>query len=268
MIVDTHCHADDRWYEPVDTLLFNMDRCGVDRAVLVQILGSADNRSLRSAARAHPDRFRFIAAIDPAEPDPRLAVARAGQDGAVGLRLRAGWGGGGKQALPLWQMVEASGLAVSVVGPVASFIDGTLARIADACPRLPLVLEHLGGLARPDAGDRSAVLPALCALGQYDNIHLKLPGLGQIAPRRADMDSQEARAMPLDLKQAGVLPLLGEIMAAFGPKRLMWGSDFPPVAAREGYGHALNWAHDLIECHWPDAVGPVFGGNAAALFGL
>jgi L-fuconolactonase len=28
---------------------------------------------------------------------------------------------------------------------------------------------------------------------------------------------------------------------AFGPSRLMWGGDFPPVAGREGYRNALHW---------------------------
>ena len=28
---------------------------------------------------------------------------------------------------------------------------------------------------------------------------------------------------------------------AFGVGRMMWGSDFPPAAGREGYGNALRW---------------------------
>ena len=31
------------WYEAVETLLFEMDRNGVERAVLIQILGQSDN---------------------------------------------------------------------------------------------------------------------------------------------------------------------------------------------------------------------------------
>ncbi|OYW88368.1 MAG: hypothetical protein B7Z20_02720, partial [Sphingobium sp. 32-64-5] len=77
MVIDTHCHASSRWYEPVDTLLFNMDRCGVDQAVLVQMLGSTDNREMAGARRAHPDRFVFVGAIDPGGSDPFRAVAAA-----------------------------------------------------------------------------------------------------------------------------------------------------------------------------------------------
>jgi L-fuconolactonase len=266
VIVDTHCHADDRWYEPVDTLLFNMDRCGVDRAVLVQILGSTDSRSMLAAARNHPDRFQVIAAIDPTRPDAIAALDRAVQDGVAGLRLRSRWEGDDEQAMALWRAVEAAGLVVSVVGPAASFVDGRLARIAEACPRLPLVLEHLGGLARPDVGNRASMLEPLCTLARHPNIHLKLPGLGQIAPRAPRMDSAEAQVMALDLASVDVAGLLARILDAFGPHRLMWGSDFPPVAAREGYGHALGWTRALIAQHWPLAVDPLFGCNAAGLF--
>ena len=31
---------------------------------------------------------------------------------------------------------------------------------------------------------------------------------------------------------------------AFGPQRLMWGSDYPPVSGREGYWNAL---HGILE---------------------
>ena len=33
--------------------------------------------------------------------------------------------------------------------------------------------------------------------------------------------------------------LLDMALDAFGPRRMMWGSDFPPVSAREGYANAL-----------------------------
>jgi L-fuconolactonase len=35
-------------------------------------------------------------------------------------------------------------------------------------------------------------------------------------------------------------PLLDQFCDAFGPDRLMWGSDYPPVSIREGYANALR----------------------------
>ena len=42
-IVDTHCHTTPVWYEPVESLLFQMDRNNVEKAVLIQIMGNFDN---------------------------------------------------------------------------------------------------------------------------------------------------------------------------------------------------------------------------------
>jgi L-fuconolactonase len=41
--VDTHCHVSLSRFEPVETLLFQMDTYGVDKAVLVQHGGEYDN---------------------------------------------------------------------------------------------------------------------------------------------------------------------------------------------------------------------------------
>ena len=44
-----------------------------------------------------------------------------------------------------------------------------------------------------------------------------------------------------------LLAIDGSIHAeAFGARRMMWGSDFPPVSFREGYANALRFAAQLI----------------------
>jgi L-fuconolactonase len=45
-IVDTHCHASPYWYAPVESLLDEMNRSRVDKAVLIQIGGMYDNSYL------------------------------------------------------------------------------------------------------------------------------------------------------------------------------------------------------------------------------
>jgi len=37
VVVDTHCHVSPYWYEPVETLLYQMTTNGVDKAVLIQM---------------------------------------------------------------------------------------------------------------------------------------------------------------------------------------------------------------------------------------
>ena len=39
VVVDTHCHASPYWFEPVEVLLDEMTRSGVDKAALIQFRG-------------------------------------------------------------------------------------------------------------------------------------------------------------------------------------------------------------------------------------
>jgi L-fuconolactonase len=263
MIVDTHCHASGRWYEPLDTLLFNMDRCGVDRAVLVQLLGAEANDDMIMAQRRHPDRFSFVAMIDPAAHNWAQAIATAHEAGAIGLRLRANWRSPGEDGLAFWKLVERLGLGVSMVGTAESFCDGALEEVATACPGLAIVLEHLAGVGRPDIGDRDMWLPGLLGLSRWPNIAIKLPGLGQLAPRLPSIDT----ACP-PLEMGGVRELVGTFIAHFGAARMMWGSDFPPVAAREGYANALAWTRELVDANWPADAPDMFGGTACRFWKL
>jgi L-fuconolactonase len=65
-----------------------------------------------------------------------------------------------------------------------------------------------------------------------------------------------------------VPPLLERFVDAYGPDRLMWGSDFPPVAGREGYGNALRLPMARLEALPAAAREAVFGGTALAVFPL
>ena len=62
------------------------------------------------------------------------------------------------------------------------------------------------------------------------------------------------------------VPLLHEAYDAFGPDRLMWGSDYPPVSGREGYANALRLTMD----EFPSEADrrSIFGETAARVYGL
>lgn len=261
--VDSHCHVSARWYEPVETLLFQMDRCEVGRAVLIQLLGGTDNAAMRDACAQNVGRFAWVAGLDHLAANWRQNLADLVSAGASGLRLRAACRTPGEDPLALWRAAEETGMRISVAGRVSELTNGDLAEVAAACPDLPLVLEHLGGLGRPDRDELAQALPAVCALAAHSNISLKLPGLGQLAPR---LPSPDGTDRPLNVAVAGVEEVLSQLMDSFGPDRFMWGSDFPPVAAREGYRNALVWSRDFIASRWPEAVENVFGRNAMRIW--
>ena len=68
--------------------------------------------------------------------------------------------------------------------------------------------------------------------------------------------------IPLDLTN---LTLLDQAYAAFGPQRMLWGSDYPPVAGREGYANALAWPQGHFSAE--DGIW-IFGATAQKVYGL
>lgn len=87
VIVDAHCHALLEWYEPIETLLFEMDRNDVDQAVLIQINGQFDNSYQAEAVRRYPGRFCSVVLVDHLQPDAPNTLERLGDGGASGVRL-------------------------------------------------------------------------------------------------------------------------------------------------------------------------------------
>ena len=56
------------------------------------------------------------------------------------------------------------------------------------------------------------------------------------------------------------------ILEAFGPKRTMWGSDYPPVGNREGYRNALRAIMDDPLLSDPQDRNWVMGRTASGVF--
>ena len=75
-IVDTHCHAGETWFEPIEALLHQMDANDVDKAVLVQHRGAFDNSYLLECASRFPGRFAVVAQVDTSQSDAPAALER------------------------------------------------------------------------------------------------------------------------------------------------------------------------------------------------
>ena len=256
-VVDTHCHATPYWFEPVEVLLDQMVRNKVDHAVLVQINGVFDNSYLVECMERFPGRFAGVGMVDVAGPDALDRLSEFPAMGIAGVRLNAATRSPGSDPLAIWKKAEELGLIVSCGGQLADFSSAEFDNIVRQVPRLQLIIEHLGAGGRDTEpyDDYRRVL----RLARHPNTYMKIPGLGEIC----------ARPMPfvLPFPFAGNVPPLVEMaMEAFGAQRLMWGSDFPPVAFREGYRNALRWPQEHVTYASEEDKEWVFGGTAAALF--
>jgi L-fuconolactonase len=261
MVVDSHCHASPFWYEPVDVLLHQMDRHGVERAVLVQMLGQYDNDYQEDCVARFPGRFASVVMVDPAAADACAQLRRLVDRGARGVRLRPGSRSPGADPLALWRTAADCGVAVSCVGSSSTLADAAFRDLVGALPDLAIVLEHLGGSSRPDADDAErACRSRVFDLAAFPNVYLKLPGLGELAPRTGPPSGPAFGSAAPDV--------LVQALAKFGPGRVLWGSDETPGSSREGYGNALQWTRDALAEQSPDSRAMMFGGVAARVFAL
>lgn len=126
-----------------------------------------------------------------------------------------------------------------------------LLRVVERHPDLQFVLDHCG---KPQlaTGEIAAWERDVAALANCPNVVCKLSGLvTEAAP-----DWQIA-----DLRQA-----IDHVRECFGPRRLLWGSDWPVVNLAGGYAKWLAAAETLLADLSMDDMADVFGGNAARVY--
>ena len=148
MLIDSHCHASPIWYEPVESLLVQMDRHGGDRAVLVQQGGQFDNRYFLACAAAYPDRFYVVGLVDTEQPDAAAALTLLAEQGAHGVRFRPTTRTPGDDPFALWRQAAALDLRISCLGAAADFAHPDFALAVEAASGTPVILEPLADMAR------------------------------------------------------------------------------------------------------------------------
>ena len=230
-IVDTHCHGGANWFEPVELLLYQMNVNSVDKAVLIQHGGTYDNRYLFECAERFKDRFAVVVIVDASDPDAPQTLEKWAAFGAVGVRLGPTVRSPGQDPLAIWRKADELGLVVSSLGDVEDFASDEFTRLVVDLPNLPIVIEHLAGVKQGAQPPYAAFKRAL-ALSRHPNTYIKVGGLGEISLRPPVLQPYFAFDH--------VPPLIEMARDAFGPRRMMWGSDYPPVSGREGYRNALN----------------------------
>jgi predicted TIM-barrel fold metal-dependent hydrolase len=209
---------------PIEDAAAVLDEHGVKRAVLVQpIYPGEDNSYIAACARAQGERFAAVCVVDPRTPGAEHRLADWVGQGCRGLRLRPRIAAeastfGDPGSFPLWE--EAARLKVVVSVLSAPEHNEAIASLAARFPQVPIVVDHLG---HPDvtAGIFSAGFQQLLALAARENVLIKLSGFYHF--------SREAYPF------RDCWELVRAVYDAFGPARLLWGSDYPHVTVTCGY---------------------------------
>lgn len=237
MIVDSHCHAWTTWpYDAsvpdpdsrgrIEQLLFEMDKHGVDKAVIICARidhNPANNDYIFEETARHPDRIVQFPDIDSSwSPEYHTRGAPARLEAAIDR-----WGISGfthylapendgwlrsDEGMRFFEVAASNGLIASIAGDHQWWPD--LRAVATAFPTLPVLIHHQG-MARAVDGLESAGVREVLACADVPNMHVKASGFYY--------GSQDAAEYPYPEQRV----VFRRIFEAFGPQRLTWGSDFP-----------------------------------------
>ena len=253
IIVDSHVHSNLHIYEPVEIVLAQMDLNSVSKTVLVQSTTTTDNSYLIESDLRFPGKFSVVCRVDVDDPRANEALELNRKSGVNGQRSP------GSDPFAIWRNAEKLGFSASVGGPPDIFASSEFQNLVEQVPDLKIVMEHLGGMGEFALGDHIQrfghpydEFKKILTLAKYPNTYMKIHGMGEICrPPYPYVD---------------IPPLVEMAYATFGPERLMWGSDFPPVSLREGYRNALRFTMDQMNyCNGTDLEW-IFGKTALSVY--
>ena len=225
MIIDAQVHLSSQAREgdplgPMSAELFmaEMDKVGVQRAVISPPTLPGQEEYAFEAAKKYPDRFAVMAWLNPDDPGTldRIAAWKA-EPGLLAFRIplrpddTARWIESGTLDA-IFEAGSRSRVAISVVpwGIPLSLI----APVVERHPRLRLTIDHLNlvGSTPADVADR---IKDLIGFAKYLNVTVKLAGV----------PSFTTDAFPYPNMQQH----LADVISAYGPERILWGADYTMV---------------------------------------
>jgi len=216
-----------------ETLLQLMKSNGVDRTVLIQVIYYRwDNRYLASVLKAYPQYFRGVARVNPEDPAAPDRLSRlTEEDGFHGVRISpAGNASGdwfrGPLMPPLWKRCQDLKVPMTVLAPVTRMTD--VASLAERFPELTVVIDHMADCPL----NHPKELEKLLALHRFPKLYVKISHSWSLSSQPYPyLDSQRQ---------------IKTLYDAFGPKRLMAGTDWPLVEKYCTYAQAIDIARKRI----------------------
>lgn len=249
-IVDPHVHVwktDPRYPWPKDlktppstdatpeALLGLMKQHGVESTVIVHVIYYRwDCRYAADSVRAYPDRFGGVCRVDPQSPQAVADLERWVAAGLRGVRLSPSSGPDGDwirnrpQMDALWSRAAELKVPMCILCPIGRIPDVQQV-IERHHERLDVCIDHMADcpIDRPDD------LKKLLALARYPRLTVKLSHLWLLSKQEYPYRDTHDQVK--------------QLYDAFGPQRLMWGTDWPAVEDYCGYGRALALYRDEIE---------------------
>ena len=225
----------------LEQLMPELRDAGVDYTVQVQ---SADNyddtRLMVESAAAHHEVAAIVgyAPIDRPEQAARTVESWREDTRMVGVRTLIH-----TQSDPEWLLrpnvddglgvLERAGLTFDVVAVLPEHL-ALIPELSQRHPELRMVIDHL---AKPPIGldEREPWWSAIEAAAQNPNVYAKISGLYSAAGDPAQWTTEYVR------------PYFDRALDVFGPKRLMYGGDWPISVLAGGYRRVWNGLQPLFD---------------------
>jgi predicted TIM-barrel fold metal-dependent hydrolase len=196
--------------------LKEMDEAGVDAALIHPPYSwdPTSNQVALAAAQKYPDRFAVMGQFELEDPESRQRIVGwRKQPGMMGLRWALLYPDQQKALHEgkldwVWPAAEKEGVPVATM---AGLFLGPFRKIAEAHPRLKLIIDHCGLLRLEKDAAAFGNLDELCSLAKLPNVAVKATG----AP------GYSSEPYPFPAMQT----YLRQIYDAFGPQRMFWGTD-------------------------------------------
>lgn len=245
-IIDPHVHvwAHDRRYPfaketknpPVEDatpemLIDLMKQNNIARTVIIQVIHYRwDNSYLRDVLKQYAPLFQGVARVNPEDPaSPDTLSKLVEQDGFRGVRLSpndspAGDWIKGPLMPPLWKRCRDLKVPMTILAPAVRMPD--IAKLCEKYPDLTVVIDHMADcpLDRPD------LLLKLVALKRYPKVFVKISHTWSLSKEGFPFRDTFAQVQRL--------------YEAFGPQRLMWGTDWPVSNKHASYAQTLAVVRD------------------------
>lgn len=277
MYLDSHIHfwrldrGDYGWLKPENRVLYQdftpeqalplLQACGVRGCIAVQAAGTvAETDYLLSLARENRWIRGVVGTLDLFAPeadyapqderlraDPLFAGVRIGAETMERLARQDDG-----EALRRLRRRAQEQLPVELLfGPGGWELAEAVLRLA---PELRAVVDHLGAPPyRGTAEDAQRWRESMAALASYPNVAVKLSGM--ITPGGD-------RPEPLR-------PYVAQLVEAYGPQRLMFGSDWPVATQKGSYESVQNLFEQTLPPGFNEAeLRAVRGGTACRVYGI
>jgi L-fuconolactonase len=242
----------DRDYLPADLAPLNA-AAGIDQTIVVQAAPTvAETDWLLALAPDEPSILGVVGWAPLDDPDDPTLDRLGADAGCVGVRpmlqdLPDDWIERRVERETL-ERVAAHGLVFDVLARPAQLLPALHA--LEQVPELVAVIDHLG---KPDyASHPGAWADAMRSLAARPGTHCKLSGLiTELGPGWARDDVRAHAEVALQ---------------AFGPDRVLFGSDWPVCLTAGSHRQVVDLAGWLLEALEPVERDAVFGGNAARIY--